>query len=167
MKYIIKERIFSLSNRFKIETTSGGGGYEVEGRFFSLGKKLKIYDSQGGEVAYIEEKLLKFLPEYSIYQNKKKMATVKKELTIMRPRFNIKSSYGNFSIEGDIMHHDFTIFKNRRPVAWISKRWVSLSDTYSLEIVDDIDHPFILALVIILDQIFYDGRKAKNNSNPQ
>lgn len=164
MKYIIKEKIFSFSNKFKIKSTDGIGRYEVVGKFFSMGDKLRIYDNHGREVSYIEQKLLKFLPEYNIYQDNDKVATIKKELTVIRPKFNIKSKYGNFSIDGDIMHHDFTIQKNRKPVAWISKKWISLSDTYTVEIVDDINHAFILSIVIVLDQIFYDGKGANNNS---
>ena len=169
MRYIIKEKIFSFSNKFQIKSMDGVGRYEVVGKFFSMGDKLKVYDRSGEERAYIEQKLLKFLPEYNIYQENKKVATIKKELTVIRPRFNIRSKYGNFSIEGDIMHHDFTILKNRKPVAWISKRWISLSDTYTVEIVDDIDHAFILSIVIVLDQIFYDSKNTSNSgaSNPQ
>jgi len=41
-----------------------------------------------------------------------------------------------------------------------------VSDTYSVEIANDIDHALILATVIVLDQIFYDGRKSgQDNSN--
>lgn len=167
MKYIIKEKIFTFSNKFRIDSIDGVARYEVVGRFISMGDKLKIYDRRGNEVAYIEQKLFKILPEYDIYQNNKKAGSVKKELTVIRPRFVIKSKHGNFSIEGDIMHHDFTILKNRRPVAWISKRWISLSDTYTVEIVDEVDHPFILSIVIILDQIFYDGKASNTNNSPQ
>jgi len=161
MKYIIKERIFTLTDKFIIEDEEGYPRYEVVGKLLSLGNKLRIYDLDGEELVYIEQKLLKLLPEYNIYQKGHLVGKVKKEFTFFKPSFVIESSYGNFTLQGDILHHDFDILKDGRSVAWINKRWLSFSDTYSVEISDLVDQAFILAIVIVLDQIFYDG----NNNN--
>lgn len=161
MKYIIKERIFTLTDKFVIEDEEGYPRYEVVGKLLSLGNKLCIYDLDGEELVYIEQKLLKLLPEYNIYQKGHLVGKVKKEFTFLKPSFVIESSYGNFTLQGDILHHDFDILKDGRSVAWINKRWLSFSDTYSVEISDLVDQAFILAIVIVLDQIFYDG----NNNN--
>lgn len=161
MKYIIKERIFTLTDKFIIEDEEGYPRYEVVGKLLSLGNKLCIYDLDGEELVYIEQKLLKLLPEYNIYQKGHLVGKVKKEFTFLKPSFVIESSYGNFTLQGDILHHDFDILKDGRSVAWINKRWLSFSDTYSVEISDLVDQAFILAIVIVLDQIFYDG----NNNN--
>lgn len=161
MKYIIKERIFTLTDKFIIEDEEGYPRYEVVGKLLSLGNKLRIYDLDGEELVYIEQKLLKLLPEYNIYQKGHLVGKVKKEFTFLKPSFVIESSYGNFTLQGDILHHDFDILKDGRSVAWINKRWLSFSDTYSVEISDLVDQAFILAIVIVLDQIFYDG----NNNN--
>lgn len=159
MRYLIKEKIFTFADRFRIEDYEGYPQYEVVGKILSLGNKLHIYDMNGRELIYIEEKIFRFLPEYTIYKEGNIVAKIKKELTFLKPRFRIESSYGQFTIEGDVFHHNFNILKNGEPVAWISKKWISLSDTYSVDIVDEEDHPFILSIVIILDQIFYDGNK--------
>lgn len=161
MKYLIKEKIFTFADRFTIEDHSGYPQYNVVGKILAIGNKLNLYDMNGKELLYIEEKIFRFLPEYTIYRQGKRIGKIKKELTFMKPKFNISSSYGDFTLDGDVFHHSFNILKNGKPVAWISKKWVSLSDTYSVEIEEDEDHPFILSIVIILDQIFYDG----NNNN--
>ena len=161
MRYLIKEKIFTLADRFRIENEQGYPQYEVVGKILTLGNKLNIYDMDGTELIYIEEKIFRFLPEYTIYRNGNIIGKIKKELTFMKPRFIIESSYGDFTIEGDVFHHNFDILKNGNPVAWVSKKWISLSDTYSVDIAEGEDHPFILSIVIILDQIFYDG----NNNN--
>ncbi|QQY79518.1 uncharacterized protein YxjI [Keratinibaculum paraultunense] len=161
MKYIIKERIFTLTDKFIIEDEEGYPRYEVVGKLLSLGNKLCIYDLDGEELVYIEQKLFKLLPEYNIYQKGHLVGKVKKKITFLKPSFIIESSYGNFTLKGDILHHDFDILKDGKSVAWINKKWLSFSDTYSVEISDLVDHAFILAIVIVLDQIFYDG----NNNN--
>ncbi|MCF6462229.1 LURP-one-related/scramblase family protein [Clostridium sp. Cult1] len=162
MRYIIKEKIFTFADRFNIEDEHGYPQYEVVGKIFSLGNKLNIYDLNGRELIYIEQQLLRFLPEYHIYRDGSLIGKIKKEFTFFKPKFYIESSYGDLTIDGDVFHHDFNILKNGQPVAWINKKWISFSDTYSVDILDEEDQPFILSIVIVLDQIFYDGNR--NNS---
>ncbi|GFN35251.1 LURP-one-related/scramblase family protein [Tepidimicrobium xylanilyticum] len=157
MRYIIRERIFSIADKFNIEDENGNPQYEVVGKIFSLGNKLYIYDLNGIELIYIEQQVFRLLPEYFIYKEGSLVAKVKQQLTFFKPKFHIESSYGSFTIDGDIFHYSFNILKNGSPIAWINKKWISFSDTYSVEILDDEDQPLILALVIVLDQVFHDG----------
>lgn len=161
MRYILRQKIFALSDKFYIKDEGDRPKYYVEGRLFTFGDKLKLFDLEGTELMYIEQKLFRFLPEYYIYRVGKLVAKVKKEFTFFRPKFNIESAYGDFTIEGDIFAHDFTILKDRKPVASVSKKWLSFSDTYYVDIADDEDHPFILSLVIVLDQVFHDNHNNK------
>lgn len=161
MRYLVREKIFSFSDRFAIHDMNGNVRFEVEGKIFSFGNKLKIYDMHGRELIYIEQKVWRFLPEYNIYKGDRLIARVKKELTLFRPRFIIESQYGNLTIDGEVFAHNFNILKNGRPIAWISKKWISFSDTYSVEISDGEDEAFIISLVIVLDQILYDNRNNK------
>ncbi|MBU5439452.1 LURP-one-related family protein [Tissierella sp. MSJ-40] len=165
MRYLIREKIFTFADKFVINDENGRSHYEVVGKILSIGNKLNIYDMNGRNVVYIEQKVLRFLPEYLIYREGKIIGKINKELTLFRPRFRIESSYGNFTIDGDVFHHNFNILKNGRPVSWISKKWVSFSDTYSVDISDGEDHAFILAIVIVLDQIFYDNKNRNSNNN--
>jgi uncharacterized protein YxjI len=91
--------------------------------------------------------------------NDQELATVKQKFTFLRPKFTITSIYGDFVLDGvDIWAHSFKLFKNGRLVATVSKKFFSWTDSYGVEISsDDEDHAFILALVIILDQVIYDN----------
>jgi uncharacterized protein YxjI len=114
-------------------------------------------DMQDRELFYIEQRLFRFLPEYTIYQNGSAVAQVKKNLTLFRPSFDISSIYGNFNIDGNFMAYDFTVFKNGAPAAIVSKKWFSFSDTYGISVSDNENAPFILSLVIVLDMIYHDN----------
>lgn len=157
MRYILRQKIFSFSDKFYIEDETGNSRYYVESKIFSFGDKLKLFDLEGTELTYIEQKMLTFLPEFNIYMKEKLVARVKKEFTFFKPKFNIESIYGNFIIQGEIFAHEFSIIKNGKPVAFVSKKWMSFSDTYYVDISDEEDHPFILSLAIVLDQILYDS----------
>ena len=72
---------------------------------------------------------------------------------------------GNLNISGDIFAHNFSISLRGRTIARVSKRYLSLSDSYKLEIYDDANHAFIVALVIVLDQIYHDSNNSQSSSN--
>ncbi|WMM24530.1 LURP-one-related family protein [Tissierella sp. MB52-C2] len=158
MRYLIRERIFSFSDSFTINDENNRPYYEVVGKVFSIGNKLNLYDMNGRNLLYIEQKIFRFLPEYIIYEGNKVVARIQKEFTFFKPKFTIDSSYGDFTIDGDVFAYNFNIIKNGRPVAWISKKFLSFSDTYSIDIADEENHAFILSLVIVLDQVFHDNR---------
>ena len=162
MRYIIKEKVFTFADRFNIEDQYGSPQFEVVGKIFSLGNKLNIYDLNGKELIYIEQKVFRFLPEYDIYREGNLIGKIKKEFTFFKPKFYIESTYGNLTIDGDVFHHNFNILRDGKPIAWINKKWISFSDTYSVDISDEEDQSFVLSIVIVLDQIFYDGNR--NNS---
>lgn len=158
MRFLVKQKIFSFGDNFVIKDDQGNDRFIVRGKVFALGDKLRIYDMQGQELFYIEQKLLRLLPEYTIYKSGQAVATVKKEFTFFKPRFSIWSTYGNYTIQGNFWGMDFSILKNGRQVAQVSKRWLSFGDTYGVDIVDDEDYAFILALVIVIDQVLHDDR---------
>jgi uncharacterized protein YxjI len=87
----------------------------------------------------------------------RQLAVLKQKFAFLQKKFKIESIYGEYALEGlDIFAHAFTLTKNGRTAAIVSKKFFSLSDTYGVEIAGDEDQSFILALVIIIDQVLYD-----------
>jgi uncharacterized protein YxjI len=158
VRYQVRQKIFSFGDNFIIKNEFGDDIFRVRGRIFSLGNKLIIEDIAGHELVYIEQRLFKFLPQYTIYMNEMDVATIKKEISFFKPRFHIESIMGNYEMEGDIFSHEFSILKGGRVVAMVSKQWFSFSDTYGVEIDNNEDQAFIMALVIVIDQVLYDNK---------
>jgi uncharacterized protein YxjI len=52
---------------------------------------------------------------------------------------------------GSLFEHEYTIARGDQVVATVSKRWLSLTDTYGVEIVPGEDDVLILASVLALD----------------
>ncbi|MFZ5353191.1 MAG: LURP-one-related/scramblase family protein [Bacillota bacterium] len=159
MRYLVRQKIFSFGDNFAIKNEEGYECFYVRGKVFSLGDKLRIEDALGNEVAYIEQQLFRFLPEYYIYTGGQVSAVVKKEFTFFKPKFTIESSLGRYEIDGEIFSHDFQIVKDGYIVATVSKQWFSFSDTYGVEISENEDQGFMLALVIVIDQVLHDNNK--------
>jgi uncharacterized protein YxjI len=159
MNFKIRQKIFSLGDNFTVSNEQGQPILVVKGQVFALGDKLRIYDPNMNEMYYIEQKLLRLLPEYRIYQAGKEVAFLKKEFTFFKPKINIESCYGNFTIEGSIFQHNFTIYNGSQVVATVSKEFLSFTDEYYLEVLDEKNVSFLITLVIVIDQILHDGNK--------
>lgn len=156
MKFLIRQRIFSFTDSFIIKDELQKDRYLVRGSFFSLGDKLRIYDLSGNELVYIEQKLFRLMPEYELYLSGRMAAKVKKKFTLFSHRFEIESSLGSYTVEGNLLGLDFKILKNGFPVAVVSKKFFALSDTYGVEIMGNENEVFLLALVIVIDQTIHD-----------
>ena len=162
MRYAIKQKIFSFGDKFAIRDENGNECYQVKGKVFALGNKLRIYDMADNELIYIEQKLFRFLPEYHIYYMGQLYATVKKEFTLFRPKFRIHGVHAAYRAEGNVWALDFDILRDGQLAAQVSKRFFAWSDTYGVDISDGEDPVFMLALVIVIDQVLHDNNH--NNS---
>jgi uncharacterized protein YxjI len=54
-------------------------------------------------------------------------------------------------MSGNLLDHEFTIDRGDRTAATVSKSWMSLRDTYAVEVAEDEDPLLILASVLALD----------------
>ena len=162
MRVNIKQKVFSFGDKFSVNAENGTPIIYVEGKVFSLGDKLRVLDAQGAELFYIEQKLFKFLPEYRIFSNGEEVAFLKREFSILRPKLNISSVYGDFTIDGNFLGYNFSIYRDGQIVGTVSKKFVAFSDTYTLDISDDENVPFMITLTIVIDQILHDD-KSNNN----
>ncbi len=157
MRYLVRQKIFSLGDSFTIKNEAGRDMFIVRSQILSFGNKLRPYDLAGNELCYIEQKMFRFMPEYNIYVGGEHVANVRKRFALFRNDFVITSPGTVYYIEGNFFAHEFNILKDGRIVARISKKLFSLSDTYSVDIDDDQDQVTILALAIVIDMVCHDN----------
>ena len=62
----------------------------------------------------------------------------------------------DFIVRGNFCDYQYTFFRNGRPVALVSKKLLSLSDQYRVEIVPGEDDVVILAVTVVIDMIKHD-----------
>lgn len=156
MRYKIKQKIFTLADNFTIKDEFDMDRYIVKGKIFTIGRKLKIEDLGGRELIYIEQKVFRLLSEYNIFSQGNRIAWVKQEFSFFKPKIKINSIYGNYRIIGNFLGLDYQVIKDGNIVATVSKKWLSLADTYMVDINDNEDQAFILSLAIVIDQIIDD-----------
>ena len=149
MRLLIREKVFSWSDRFTVMDEGGSVRYSVEGQMFSWGKKLRIYDLAGQEVAYIEQKVMSFMPRYRVYVGEFLVCEVQREFSFFRPRYTVLGA--GWDVEGEFWEHNYTVTKNGAPAVIIQKEWMTWGDCYTLDFTDPNDELYGLALVLAID----------------
>ena len=90
MRYIMKQKLLSWGDDFRIKDATGTDTFFVDGKALSFRDKLSFEDMQGQELAFIRQKLLSWGPTYEIYRNDQLAAVVKKQLfTFFRCKFTV------------------------------------------------------------------------------
>ena len=159
MRFIVKERIFSLRESFYIRDEQGRDILEVTGRLLSLRDKLVLHDRQGNEAATITKQLIALRPTYTISRPGLPDAKVKKDfINILREGFTIdmEGDLPDLRIQGDIFEHNYSILREGTVVAQISKKWISLRDSYVIDIAQAEDAILLLAAAIVVDRISHE-----------
>lgn len=153
MRYIMKKNLFSLGDKFAIRNENGEEVFFVNAEVFSVGHKLSFQDPKGNELIYISQKLLSWGPTYELYRGEEHVATIQKELfTFFQCTFDIHiDNRGDLEARGDLSDHEYTVSCNGAPVAQISKKWFSWSDTYGVDVADGQDPVLLLASTVVID----------------
>jgi uncharacterized protein YxjI len=68
-------------------------------------------------------------------------------------KFKVLSKNGEFKIEGDFRSREFKIKKAQHLVATVSKKYFTIGDSYGVKIEKGQDHPFILCMAIVIDEV--------------
>ncbi|EPY6472977.1 LURP-one-related/scramblase family protein [Clostridium sporogenes] len=159
MKFIIKQKLFSITDKYIIENEYGEKLYKAQKILMSMFKKIKIYDIEDRELVYIKEKFIKILPTYLIYMGGNQVATMKKDIGILKPRFTVESIIGDYEVKGDILDINFTIEKAGETVARVKKHFPAIRDSYEVDIKEGASQSLILAMVIIIDDVVHNTEK--------
>lgn len=160
MRYLMKQKLFSLGDDFIIKNERDEKVFYVDGKMFSIGTKLSFQDMKGNELAHIRQKLLSIGPAYVIdYPGGS--ATVKKHLfTLFRCTFSIDvPGPDDLEAQGNLMDHEYAFVRGSQTIAVVSKRWFSLGDTYGVEIADGENDVLILASSVVIDLCCHADKK--------
>lgn len=152
MKLYMKQKVFSLRGDFDIYDENQVPVYSVQGKLMSFGRQLRLYDSATGEeLAHIKQQVMTLLPKMHVFYQNERIATISKKLTFFKQQYDIDTL--GWSVEGDFFAHDYTVFDAQgRVVADINKKYLSWSDSFEINIVqDEIDPAMVIAIVLAID----------------
>jgi uncharacterized protein YxjI len=159
MRYLIREKLLSLGDDFRILDDAGRERFHVDGRAFTILREKLVFKEPGGdEVAFIREKLVSLRKAYEIHRGGRHVATVRKDLfNLFRCHFTVDvPGPDDYDAQGSFLDHDYTFSRHGRTVATVSKKWLTVRDTYAVDIVEGEDDVLLLASAVVIDQICHD-----------
>ena len=159
MKFYIKQKVFTIGDKFTVYDENGNDAFYIEGEFFTLGRKFHLFSTSGCELSYIEQRVFSFLPKYYIYRDGQEVAQVVKEFSFFSQAYTVKGL--GYEVRGDILAHEYSVYKNGYEIANVSRKWFTFGDAYELDFDSDEDEVNLLSIVIVIDACI---QSAKNNN---
>lgn len=105
--------------------------YRVTGRLLGIPKQMTVTDAAGSEVASLRAKM--FSP--------------------IRSRMTMQTTAGTtWELEGSFLEKEYSITVDGRPAVAITQKWVTIRDTYTLDVADGTDPALALAVLWSVDR---------------
>ena len=164
MKLFVKEKLFSIRNKYYIYNENKELEYEIESKVISIGDKTTIYDKNHNVVAYIEQELFHFMPHYNVYIEDEYKYQIKKKFKMFKNDYELSNLY---KVTGSTFNLNFTIINNYgKEIALVNRKFLSIGDKYQIEILDEKDIYTILTIIVaITNDVDRDQANSANSSN--
>lgn len=159
IRYKIRQNLISIGDDFWIENEAGQKVFKVDGKVLRIRKTLVFEDAHGKKLAQIQERLLAIKDTMAVEDaNGNQVAVIKKALIApLRDRWSVNVKGGpDLDVQGNILDHEYTIMQGRTQVAEVSKKWLSLTDTYGVEVAPGQSDILILCIAIAIDMMAHD-----------
>ncbi len=163
MKLYLKQKMFSIGDKYTVYAENDDIAYTVKSRVISPFRHKKyLMDKDGNIIMIIKRKILDILPNYLIETpDGERLARLQKRFSF-RSSFNMKDCKNDYSIKGDFFNWDWTIFEGEEVVGTIHKKIIHLVDSYYMDVIKEEDAPFFVACVIAIDNLFHNGSRSGN-----
>ena len=145
----IKQKVFSLSEKFTIKDQQENDVYYVEGSFMKIPKTFTIMNTTRDEVALVTKKVLSFLPKFFVEVNGREVLTIKKEFSFFKARYTIDSA--DIEVHGNWWDMDFQVLQQGEVIGQVNKEWFTWGDSYKVQIMNEEMEAIIIAFVVAID----------------
>lgn len=159
VRYQMRQKLVSIGDDFWIETDRAERAFKVDGKALRVRKTLVFEDQEGHELARIAERVARVRDTMEIEgPDGSSMATVRKAvISPLRERYSVKVRDGaDLDVQGNIVDHEYRIFRDGQQLAEISKKWFRARDTYGVQIKPGQNDIIILAVTVAIDMISHD-----------
>jgi uncharacterized protein YxjI len=161
MRYLVRERIFSITDDFWITDENGDKVFYVDGKALRLRETFELKDRAGNVLATIRKRLLALRDTMDIEHDGSVVATVRKAFfSPLQHRYLVDLSDGTqLEAVGNFIDKEWEISAVGRLVARVSRQWFRVRDTYGVEIVPGENDALIISIAVCIDRLHEDEAK--------
>lgn len=159
----IKQKVFTIGEKFTVYDQMEQAQYFVEGSFMQIPKNFTIYNRRNEEIAKITKKVFSWMPKFYVDIRNNPQIMIEKELTFFKARYQISAE--DITVNGDWWDMEFEICRRGRPIARISQKWFTWGDTYEVNVLDESLEELIISLVIAIDCVKSDESSSASSGS--
>lgn len=155
-RFKMKEKIFDIGDDYWVETMKGRRAFKVDGKMLHLRNTLRLEDPRGQELYQVQSRVISVKDKMAVANPRGREVAVIKHALIspLRDRMTANMDGGpDIDIRGNLLNHEYTMERRGKRVAEVSKRWIAIRDTYTVEIDPGEDDALILALTVVVEQM--------------
>lgn len=147
--FYMRQKVFSLGEKFTITDQNEQPKYTVQGSFMQIPKQFTIYDETSETVGTITKKMISLLPAFYVSVDGFKEIMIQKAFTFFKTRFDIHAE--NIHIVGDIFDKFFEVHGSSGVIAYVEEKWFTWGDTYTIDVADERYEALVISLVVAID----------------
>jgi uncharacterized protein YxjI len=154
MKFMMRERMFSIGEDYWIEDETGQRAFLVDGKALRLRQTFELKDAGGEVLTVIKKKRISVRDTMLVERDGDTVAKVHKKLiSPLRHRMTIELADGQeWTATVDIIEKNYEIEGEEGVVARTSRKWFRIRDSYGIEI-DHSDVPLVLSVAVAVEEL--------------
>ena len=160
MRFTMKQKLLAFGDDYVVKNDEGDDVYYIDGKVFTIRDTLDIQDMEGNVVAQIRKRILALRRTYDIEIGGQVTTIFKHMLTFFRCAYSVDvPGPDDLQAQGNFLEYEyeFTNAAGKR-VAEVSKRWLTVRDTYCIDIEDGVDPVMIIASAVVIDQCCHEDK---------
>ena len=163
MRVKISNKLFSITGKSKVRDEEGKDLFKVKGRFLSPTKLKKICDLEGNTLFVVRNKWFNWLHHttYIFNADGEQIGYITKNKYSISNSIKAEDFEDDLKITGKFFHRTLNILKNGNQIGTITVDWSFFTDKFTLEVNENENLAFYVALVIAVDNLIDKRQKDK------
>ncbi|MEW2246747.1 MULTISPECIES: LURP-one-related/scramblase family protein [unclassified Streptomyces] len=151
MRFLVYDRLLGIGDDYWIEDDRGTKVFLVDGKAMRLRDTWELKDTQGRVLIDIHQKMFALRDTMVIERAGEPLATIKRRrLSLLRNHYRVSLVDGTeLDVSGKILDREFAVEYDGELLAVISRRWLTVRDTYGIDVIrDDADPALLIAVAV-------------------
>ncbi|GAT84213.1 tubby C 2 family protein [Streptomyces sp. F-3] len=147
----MRDRILGIGDDYWIEDEHGTKVFLVDGKAMRLRDTFELKDARGRVLIDIRQKMFALRDTMVIERGGEPLARIRrKRLSLLRNHYRVSLVDGTeLDVSGKILDREFAVEYDGELLAVVSRRWLSVRETYGVDIVrDDADPALLIAVAV-------------------
>ncbi|MGV9251685.1 LURP-one-related/scramblase family protein [Streptomyces sp. NPDC003697] len=166
MRLLVRDRILGIGDDYWIEDEQGNKVFLVDGKAMRLRDTFELKDVRGRVLIDIHRKMFALRDTMVIERGGEPLAKIRrKRLSLLRNHYRVSLVDGTeLDVSGKILDREFAVEYDGELLAVISRRWLSVVETYGVDIVrEDADPALVIAVAVCVIHLAEKEREGRDD----